>query len=116
MDGVQEVIYNKVIDCLENKKMFLDPDLSLIKFSKIVGTNTTYLSNTINQHFNCNFRTLVNQYRIRFAQRALKDGTLTLNSIPMGTGFTSKSSFYDWFLRVTGTTPGAFVRQNNIDK
>lgn len=112
MDGIQEVIYGKVIDCLENKKMFLDPDLSLIKFSKIVGTNTTYLSNTINQHFNCNFRTLVNRYRIDYAKRALSDGTLRLDELPIGTGFTSKSSFYDWFFKLTGLTPGAFIRQN----
>lgn len=110
MDGIQEVIYDKVIDCLENKKMFLDPDLSLIKFSKIVGTNTTYLSKTINQHFNCNFRTLVNQYRIRYAQEALKDGSIQFDHLPAGTGFTSKSSFYGWFQKITGTSPGAFLK------
>lgn len=110
MDGIQEVIYEKVIDCLENKKMFLDPDLSLIKFSKIVGTNTTYLSNTINTYFKCNFRTLVNQYRIRFAQEALKEGSLQFDNLPAGTGFTSKSSFYDWFQKLTGTSPGAFLK------
>lgn len=39
---MKRIIYNKVKYRLEEEKVFLDPNLSLVRFSSIVGTNTTY--------------------------------------------------------------------------
>lgn len=39
----QEVhIYKEVLYNLDSKQIYLDPSLSLIKLSSVVGTNTTY--------------------------------------------------------------------------
>ena len=46
-------IYKTVLYNLDSKQIYLDSSLSLIKLSSMVGTNTTYLSNSINKYFNC---------------------------------------------------------------
>ena len=47
-------IYNKVKVALEQDKLFLRPELSLIYLSRVVGTNTVYLSQAINLLAGCN--------------------------------------------------------------
>ena len=56
-------IYKSIVYNLEVRKVFLDPKLSLVKFSSIVGTNTTYLSNVVNHYFKCNYKHLLNKCR-----------------------------------------------------
>ena len=65
----QSIIYEKVCESLERDRVYLQPALSLSGLSVIVGTNTTYLSNTINSCFGRNFRTLINDFRIGFPHR-----------------------------------------------
>lgn len=96
---------------LGEKRIFLDVDLTLAKFSKVVGTNTTYLSNVINQRFGCNFKTLVNRYRIEYAMKHIKEkGIESIGDIKLY-GFKSKSTFYDCFTKQAGLAPKAFIKE-----
>ena len=61
-------IYKSILYNLEIRKVYLDSKLSLEKFSSIVGTNTTYLSNAVNNYFGCNFKQLLNKYRVEYAK------------------------------------------------
>lgn len=103
----QEVIYKKVCECLEQDKVFLDPHLSLSRLSVIVGTNTTYLSNAINKRFGCNFHTLVNDYRVRYAVEIIRadEKLMRVKDLHSRCGFSSVSVFYDAFRRYTGSSP-----------
>ncbi len=98
-------IYNKVLYCLEIEQVFLKPSFSLTEFSAMVGTNTTYLSNTINDCFKCNFNVLINQYRVEYSKQLLVDDTVMLSDIPQMSGFTSRSAFYAAFSKIEGTSP-----------
>ncbi|MEQ3385377.1 helix-turn-helix domain-containing protein, partial [Phocaeicola dorei] len=64
-------IYKSILYNLEIRKVYLDSKLSLEKFSSIVGTNTTYLSNAVNNYFGCNFKRLINSYRVARAKELL---------------------------------------------
>lgn len=110
----QEVIYKKVCDCLNKDKFFLDSRLTLVRLGVIVGTNTTYLSNAINNCSGKNFRTLINDYRIRYAVKLINDGEGDegIRGLHLRCGFTSVSVFYDAFKRRMGVSPFLFVRQS----
>ena len=98
-------IYNKVKDILENEKMYLRPELSLALLSRVVGTNTVYLSKAINQTAGCSFSTLVNRYRIaHLISEAEKSGE-NIERLAAQYGFWSRSTFYDVFRHQTGITP-----------
>ena len=93
----EEDLYQNVLYQLEERKIYLMPDLSLIKFSQIVGTNTTYLSKVVNHRFGCNFRTLVNKYRVAYAiklKQNIGEGC-SIDEISRPSGFFSRSVFYD---------------------
>jgi AraC-like DNA-binding protein len=101
--------YNEIYKCvlyqLEIKQAFLDPKLSLDKLSTVIGTNTTYLSNTINRFFGCNLRQLINGYRIRYACNLLESGEFDVHEVYGKSGFASQSVFYAAFAREMGISP-----------
>lgn len=104
----QEVhIYKEVLYNLDSKQIYLDPSLSLIKLSSVVGTNTTYLSNSINKYFGCNFKTLINRYRIEYCKKLLSNNPMSVpvKEIAKKCGFSSVSAFYASFKKVTGISP-----------
>ena len=74
-----------------------------------MGTNTTYLSNTVNEMFGCNLKTLINWYRVQYAKEMLRRGICKLKDIPYVCGFASKSTFYASFKRYEGITPNHFA-------
>lgn len=102
-------IYRKVLLNFDEKKVYLDPSLSLIKLSEIVGTNTTYLSNTINRYCGCNLRTFINHYRISTAKQLLSEGNCNLKELHRLSGFASRSAFYAAFQRTVGTSPLGYL-------
>ena len=109
-NGVKtEDIYKDVLHSLEVDKVFLNPSLSLMKFSVIVGTNTTYLSNVVNEHWGCNLRALVNRYRIEYAKQLLESGECGVNDIPKKSGFASRSAFYSAFQKEEGVPPISYL-------
>lgn len=102
-------VFKRILHYFEEKRVYLDPDLSLIKLSEIVGTNTTYLSNAINQYSGCNLRTFINKYRINYAKQLLTTSNCNIKELHKRSGFASRSAFYVAFQRIAGTTPLGFL-------
>ena len=102
------------VDC-EIKQVFLDSELSLKKFSVMIDTNQTYLSNVVNKYFNCNLKELLNTYRVEYAKELLHAGKCSLEELPQRCGFASRSAFYASFSKIVGMSPLRFLarEQNN---
>ena len=101
-------LYKCILYNLEIKQRFLDSELSLKKFSAMVDTNQTYLSNVVNKYFNCNLKELLNTYRVEYAKELLHDGKCSLDELPRRCGFASKSAFYAAFSKIAGMSPLRF--------
>ena len=102
-------IYNKVKVALEQDKLFLRPDLSLIYLSRVVGTNTVYLSQSINLLAGCNFKTLVNRYRVEHICKEAEETNRDVEDIAHDYSFWSRSTLYDVFKTHTGLTPRQYM-------
>ncbi len=74
-----------------------------------MGTNTTYLSNAVNDFFGCNLKTLINWYRVQYAKVVLDKHIYRLKDVPFVCGFSSKSTFYVAFKRCEGMTPNQYL-------
>ena len=109
---VDREIYKSILYNLEIRKVYLDSKLSLEKFSSIVGTNTTYLSNAVNRYFQCNFKQLINSYRVEYAKELLDSDKYPMSELFKYCGFASKSVFYVAFGKVAGMTPLQYLSQN----
>ncbi len=104
----QNVLINKLIDLLDNQKIFTDSSLSLDKLARKINTNTSYLSNAINSEFGCNFKTLICKYRIDYCKKIIKENSefdLPIKQVASEAGFVSISTFYSSFKKETGITP-----------
>jgi len=109
-------IIELINDAMINKKLYLDSELSLNKLSKILGINRTYISQTINEKFDKNYSSLINEYRVKEAQKLLiKNTNLTFEGIGFEVGFKSKSAFNSAFKTYTGVTPSIFVKNAKIN-
>ncbi len=96
-------------------KPYHNSKVTIEDISDTLGTNTRYLSQIINEHYNVNFFTFINNYRIEDSKAILlseKGRLYTIEAIANMVGFHSKSSFNTSFKRNTGYTPTDF-RKNN---
>lgn len=110
----------ELIDALETQfyieKTFIDSELTIDKLAKKMGTNRTYLSETINHHYGKPFRTLVNHLRIQEARTLLLDkkyAHYSIEGIATSVGYRNISSFNSAFKKETGITPSFFRKQNS---
>ena len=86
--------------------------VSVIHIFFVSGTNTTYLSNAVNNYFGCNFKRLINSYRVVRAKELLDGKDCPVNELFSRCGFASKSVFYVAFRKVVGMTPLQYISQS----
>lgn len=104
----EDVVFNKIISCMEDEKMYLYQNLCLKDIAKAVNIHKNVLSKIINSRLNMNFFAWVNSYRIQEAKRLLEsreNDKYTIDAIGELSGFKSKSAFYPQFKANTGKTP-----------
>lgn len=96
-----------------DNKLFLDPNINLLKVAKLLGTNTSYLSYVINRFYSLSFNELINHYRLEHARTLLKEMSdkYTIEHIAAQAGFKSKSTFYRLFKSKYGITPKEFMKK-----
>jgi AraC-like DNA-binding protein len=116
----EDLIYKKLKFLFEKETVFKEQDLSLQNLAERLNTNTTYLSYIINSRFNCSFRTLLNNYRIKEARRLLiseEYANFSIEGIAIDVGYPSRSTFYQVFRQVTGLTPTEYLENyRKMDK
>ena len=114
-DQVDE-LKNKVISILRERKLFLDPSLTLPDLSREVGIGIHELSYVINNGLNKNFYNLINEMRVEEAKKILLSEKIKYSDmigIAIEAGFNSKTTFNTTFKKLTGQTPTDFVRSNS---
>lgn len=106
-------ILQRLKEINDEQRVFVRKDLSLNELATMLHTNKTYLSEIINRQFGMNFNDYINQLRITEACRIIMDPDsvrLSYDQIAEQCGFSSKSTFYAAFKKVTGMSPAAFSR------
>ena len=115
---IEEIL--KKIKHFEEKKGFLDNTITLNKLSKKLGTNSNYLSRTINFHKNKNFSTYLSHLRIDHAVHILKEEPkfreYTIKAIAHEVGFNSVETFTTAFHKHTKIYPSYFIKQLKKEK
>ena len=110
---VQDEILDRILALMENTSIICDPQFSINMLAGLVNSNHIYVSQVINNVLKKNFRSFLNDYRIREAQRLFSEpdaAKYTIESVALDVGFKSKSSFYDAFKEITGITPNFYLK------
>ena len=116
LDNSQIEHYSEAIELLMNeKKLYIDPELSLKQLAAHVGLHANKLSWLLNNHFGNTINDFINRFRIMEFQKMAIDPAnknLTLLGLAYDSGFNSKTVFNTFFKKETGMTPKQWVKQN----
>ena len=94
---------------MTEERLFENEDLTLTMLADAVQLSTHQLSELINTHYNHGFSQFVRRHRVDAAKSLLlEDGSASVLSVGMSTGFRSQSNFYAAFKESTGMSPGAW--------
>lgn len=88
--------------------IYTDSTLNREKVAEKLGISTGYLSQIVNAITEDNFANYINQYRVEAVKEMILNAEFeNYNLLTMGleSGFTSKTTFYNAFKKVTGQTP-----------
>lgn len=110
-----DVVTERLVHLMANEQLFKDPELTIKSLSEQLMLKPYQLSQILNKNFQQNFNTFVNSYRIEEAKRLLIESReKTILEVAFGVGFNSKSSFYNYFERVTGESPTTFKNNQKL--
>ncbi len=104
----------------ESSKRFISKDISLAVLAGQLDSNTKYLSEIINTHYNVNFNTYINKLRVNYIIEKLKTDPNFINYkisyLAENCGFSSHSSFATVFKTITSISPVKFIELLNQEK
>ena len=110
--GAQQIILKKMLVLFNEKKIYLDSQLTILDIVKAVGTNRTYISAIINQQYNQNFCSFVNSYRIEELERTiLENPYFTYDTLAECCGFGSVNSLKRAVFAKTGISVSEWKKQ-----
>ena len=110
-------LFAEISKLVLGKKLYLEPNLSLAKLSKMLGKSTQQISLVVNEHAKQNFNDYINFHRIQDSKKMLlsaENEKYTISSIAFDVGFNSLSSFNGAFKKFEGTTPSAFRKKGSV--
>lgn len=102
------------LEAIMNKdKPYLHPDLKIADLAASIGISAHTLSYLFNQYLERNYYDYINDYRIAEFKRLANTGEYaqyTLSALAELCGFSSRTSFFRYFKKVTGITPNDYIR------
>jgi len=110
----EEDVLAKLTQSMEVDKLFLKPRLTLVELAEHLGLPPRLLSYVINNRYQVNVTTWLNQYRVEEVLLRLQDPKQkhkTILGIALECGFNSKSSFNQIFKTIKGKTPSEYLNK-----
>jgi AraC-like DNA-binding protein len=102
-------------DAMQQRKLYLDADLSIDSLAAELKINRHHLSQVLNEKFQQSYFDFINGYRLEEAGARLTSAKFkhyTIAAIAHDSGFSSVSNFNDVFKRRFGVTPSRFRLQH----
>lgn len=106
---VNEVV-KKITEYMTEDHLYCDASLNLKKLAHKTGVTQHQLSEILNVRMKKNFRSFINEYRIKKACLLLTEKEQSVISIAYAAGFDTPSAFYTAFKKECGLTPTQFKK------
>ena len=111
----KDALVFRVQQILGNAEAVCQHDFNLSQLAKMADSNTTYVSQVINEYYGKTFSTVLANSRIKEACRRINDerehySNITIEGIATSVGFKSRTAFINAFKREVGLTPSEYLR------
>ena len=106
----QQELFGRLERLMQNDQVYKNSLFTREKMAELLGTNRTYLSQTINEQTGFTFTHYMNKYRIEEARRILADpqDDTPIKAIAADLGFSSVTTFYTLFKAVVQMSPDQY--------
>lgn len=112
----RDALAASIASVMSQPETFCDSDFSIDALAVLVGSNSRYVSEAINDKYGKNFRTFLNEYRVKEAMRRLADtasyGGYTIKAISESVGYKSQANFITQFTKLTGMKPSIYQKMS----
>jgi len=99
---------------IEASGLFVDKEFNLVSLSKLLKTNTSYLSQIINEHKKMPFRQYLAELRIEYLLKKLGEESVlnnyTIEAIGQSIGYSNASAFTRAFKKYKGVSPSEYLK------
>jgi len=115
-EGFSNDLKEQLLHLFTVEKIYKRNDINLDILSQKLGTTRHNLSQVINEHFDVNFFSLINKYRIYEAQEIFKNdinNNLNIIDVAYDVGFNNKVTFNKAFKDQTELTPSQYIKHLN---
>lgn len=113
-DAQTALMIQRIMTILDDVDVISSQDFTLQMLAGMIGSNTSYVSWAINSTYGKNFKSLLNEARIREVTRRICDtenyGHLTIQAIAQSVGYNSQTNFIKTFKRIIGMTPSMYQK------
>lgn len=104
-------VFETISKIASDPAFFCSPTASLEEIAQLASTNVKYVSQAVNEFAGVNFRTFINNYRVRHACRLIEENpAISAAELGDNVGFQSPSAFIAAFRKFTGKTPSLYIR------
>ena len=107
-------ILNDIIMVMENETEICNNEFNITRLATLIGSNTRYVSQVINDEYGMNFRSLLNECRVKVAMKRISDnehyGLYTIKAISESVGYKSQANFIRVFTQYTGIKPSMYQK------
>ena len=118
----QQELFGRLERLMQNDQVYKNSLFTREKMAELLGTNRTYLSQTINEQTGLTFTHYMNKYRIEEARRILADpqDDTPIKAIAADLGFSSVTTFYTLFKAAVQMSPDQYrkharsLRENKL--
>ncbi|HPJ44922.1 MAG TPA: AraC family transcriptional regulator [Tenuifilaceae bacterium] len=113
----KNLIKSKITDFFKSKKPYLNPDFNMETLSNTIGYPKYQITEVLNVDIGKNFFRFVNEFRVEEVKKQLRNAKnqYSIEAIGYECGFSSKSSFFTVFKKITGFTPQEY-RNTNLQR
>ena len=112
-DEAQSELLHRIFIIMETNPEVYQEYFTLDRLAELADSNRNYVSQVINERYQCSFNNLLAEYRVKEACRRMHDtsyNTYTLEALAASVGIKSRSNFQSHFKRVTGLSPSVYWR------
>ena len=108
----EHIMAAEIRKLMDEKRLFLQPNLKINDLAKMLNTNRNYIYNAINRGIGLSFAEYVNKKRIEYAVQLIdKDREILLTDVAHKSGFSSPSAFYRNFKLYMDCTPSDYQKR-----
>ena len=119
-DSRKESLLSRIRGVMDDPEYICRDDFTSKQLADAVGSNTTYVSQAINENYGVSFSTLLGNSRVKLVCRRISEGNtydnLTIEGIANSVGFKSRTAFINAFKREVGLTPSQYIKMAATEK